>query len=112
MRGTQAIYFNALNRHFTVLGVDRQFFYLCVGFCLPIAFSARLVPSMDIVAMAVFTVLYAAGILITRIDPQMIAMYQRHIHYHRYYAAIAGIHSTPPHVKPSVPFYQGKRGLV
>lgn len=112
MRGTPAIYFKSLNRHFNVLGVDRQLFYLFVGFCLPIAFSARLVPMMDGIAGIVFTVLYVIGILLTRADNQMLAIYRRHIHYKKYYSANAGVHAKIPLIKPSVPFYQGKRGLV
>lgn len=112
MRGTPAIYFKSLNRHFNVLGVDRQLFYLFVGICLPIAFSARLVPIMDGVAFAVFSVLYVIGVLITRIDNQILAIYRRHIHYKKYYSANPGIHGKMLLVKPSVPFYQGKRGLV
>jgi type IV secretory pathway TrbD component len=87
MRGTPAIYFKSLNRHFNVLGVDRQLFFLFVGICLPIAFSARLIPFMDIIALIVFAFLYAVGILITRADNQMLAIYRRHIHYKKYYAA-------------------------
>jgi len=112
MRGTPAIYFKSLNRHFNVLGVDRQLFFLFVGICLPIAFSARLIPFMDIIAFIIFIMLYIAGILITRTDNQMLAIYRRHIHYKKYYAANPGIHAKAPLVKPSVPIYQGKRGLV
>ena len=79
---------------------------------MPIAFSARLAPLMDGVAIIVFTVLYTTGVLITRADNQMLAIYRRHIHYKKYYTAISGIHAKITTVKPSVPFYQGKRGLV
>lgn len=112
MRGTSAIYFKSLNRHFNVLGVDRQLFFLFVGISLPIAFSARLVPIMDGVALAVFMILYAIGILITRADNQMLAIFRRHIHYKKYYRAASGIHSKVSVIKPSVPFYQGQRGLI
>lgn len=112
MRGTPTIYFKSLNRHFNVLGVDRQLFYLFVSICLPIAFSARLVPLMDGIAFVVFMVLYSIGILVTRADNQILAIYRRHIHYQHYYAASPGIHAKAPLIKPSVPFYQGKRGLI
>ena len=42
MQGTPVIYFKSLNRSFTVFGVDRSLFYLFVGICLAMAFSARL----------------------------------------------------------------------
>jgi type IV secretory pathway TrbD component len=112
MRGTSAIFFKSLNRYFNVLGVDRQLFFLFVGLSLPIAFSARLVPMMDGVALIVFLILYVIGVLITRADNQMLAIYRKHIHYKKYYRANAGIHAKTPLVKPSVPFYRGKRGLL
>lgn len=112
MRGTSAQYFNSLNRNFTVLGVDRQLYFLFVGLCLPIALSGRFVPLMDIVAFIIFMVLYIGGVLITRADSQMLAIYRRHIHYKKYYSASPGIHATILLIKPSVPFYQGRRGLV
>lgn len=112
MRGTPAIFFQSLNRPFNILGVDRQLFFLFVGLCLPIAFSARLSLFMDGVAVFVFTVFYVAGVLITRLDQQMLVIYRRHIHYKKYYVATAGIHAVIPLLKPSVPVYQGKGGLV
>lgn len=112
MRGTPSIYFKSLNRQFNVLGVDRQIFFLIVAICLPIAFSDRLVPFMDAVALVVFIILYSIGILITRVDNQILVIYRRHIHYKKFYAASPGIHAKTPLVKPSVPVYQGQRGLV
>lgn len=112
MRGTSAVYFKSLNRNFNVLGVDKHLFFLFVGISLPIAVSARLHPLMDGIALVIFMVLYAIGVLITRADNQMLEIFRRHIHYKKYYKATAGIHSKLPLVKPSVPFYQGKRGLV
>lgn len=112
MQGTSALYFKSLNRPFTVLGVDRSLFYLFVGLCLAIAFSARLSLVMDVVAGVLFLVLHGIGVLVTRMDPQILAIYRRHIHYRSYYAAQPMLHSKIPLVKPSVPFYQGKRGWV
>ena len=112
MRGTPVTYFKSLNRPFTVLGVDRSLFYVFVGLCLAIAFSARLSVTMDIVAGLVFLFLHVIGVLVTRVDSQILAVYRRHIHYHTYYAAQAGIHAKVPLVKSSVPIYQGQRGLV
>lgn len=111
-RGTAAIYFKSLNRPFNIFGVDRQLFFLFVGLCLPIAFSARLSPIMDGVALLTFIILHIGGVLITRADNQMLAIYRRHIHYKKYYVAIPGIHAQIPILRPSVPVYQGKRGLV
>ena len=112
MHGTPVIYFNALNRPFTVLGVDRALFYVFVGLCLAIAFSARLSPVMDGVAVLLFMGLQSIGVLLTRLDPQILLIYRRHIHYRNYYAAQSGIHAKIPAVKPSVPCYSGKAGWV
>ena len=112
MRGTPALYFKSLNRAFTVMGVDRQLFFLFVGLCLPIAFSARLSPWMDLIALVAFMFMYVIGVLVTRTDTQILAIFRRHIHYKKYYCANAGVHATVPKNKASVPFYQGKRGLV
>ena len=112
MRGTPAIYYQALNRYFNIAGVDSQLFYLNVGLTLPIAFSARLSFVMTVVALVTFMLIHSISLLVTRADNQMLAIYRRHIHYRKYYSAIPGIHAKGVHVKPSVPFYQGKRGFV
>ena len=112
MHGTPIIYFKSLNRPFTVLGVDRSLFYVCVGLCLAIAFSARLSLIMDGIAGLIFLILHTVGVWITRVDAHILAVYRRHIHYHPYYAAQAGIDSQVPPIKPSVPVYQGQRGWV
>lgn len=112
MRGTPAVYFNALNRHFTVCGVERSLFYLFVGIGLAIAFSARLSLVMDIIASVIFLALHAIGVLLTRLDPQILLIYRRHIHIHPYYAPLPGIHARMPIVKPSVPFFGVKAGLI
>lgn len=111
-RGTPIVYFQSLNRYFNVLGVDRQLFYLFLGISLPIFFSSRLTPFMDFIGITVFLILHIVGVLITRADNQMLAIYRRHIHYRKYYSAVAGIHARTPLLRPSVPVYQGKRGLV
>lgn len=111
MRGAPAIFFKSLNRNFTVMGVERQLFFLCVGLCLPIAFSARLVPTMDLMALSIFLIFYVFGVIATRLDYQILAIYRRHIHYKKYYSANSGIHAQVVSVRPSVPNYQGQRGF-
>lgn len=111
MHGTPTLYFKALNRDFHVLGVDRQLFYLFVGLCVPIAVSAHLNWVMDLIALFIFMTLYLAGVYITRLDKQILAIYRRHIHYQEYYPAHSSVHAKTILIKPSVPFYQGKRGF-
>lgn len=112
MRGTPTVFYQSLNRPFHVLGVDRPLFYIFVALCLPLAFASRLNIKMDLIAAGLFVVFHAIGVLITRADNQMLAVYRRHIHYRKYYAPQSGIHATIPLLRPSVPFYEGKRGLV
>jgi len=112
MRGTPALFFNSLNRPFLVAGVERQLFFLMVGLSLPIAFIGRLAPSTDLIAFILFVVLHVIGVLVTRIDYQILPLYRRHIYYKNYYSAISGIHANVPLLKPSVPVYQGQRGLI
>jgi len=112
MHGTPVTYFKSLNRPFTVLGVDRSLFYLFVGIGLAIAFSARLALVMDVVAGMVFVVLHAMGVLLTRVNANVLAVYRRHIHYRSYYTAQPSIGSSVPLIKPSVPVYQDQRGWV
>ena len=112
MPGTPTLYFQSLNRPFTVLGVDRSLFYLCVGLCAPIAFSGHLMPWMDAIAGLVFMGLYSIGVLITRVDYPMLLLYRRHIYYRTVYAAAPGLQAVVRRLQPSVPFYQGKKGLV
>lgn len=111
-RGTPAMYYKSLNRYFNVFGVDRQLFYLFVGLSLPIAFSARLTPMMVGVSGVVFIILYCAGVLVTRMDNQILSIFRRHIHFQKYYSAHPGSQSKVLLLKPSVPFYEGQRGLV
>ena len=103
MAGTPTIYFQSLNRQFTICGVERSLFFLFVGLCLPIAFSARFMPIMDGIALLVFVLLYIVGVMITKTDYQMLNIYRRHVHYHKYYLAVAGIHAKVPLLKSSVP---------
>lgn len=112
MRGTPVLYFTALNRPFTVCGVDRSLFYLFVGIGLAIAFSARLSFAMDIIAGAVFLGLQAIGVVVTRLDPHILLIYRRHIHLQSYYASHPSINAKIPLLKPSVPFYGVKRDLI
>ena len=111
MRGTSTTYFKSLNRDFHIFGVDRQLFYLFVGLCLPIAVSAHFNWLMDLITLFIFAILYTAGVYITRIDKQMLAIYRRHIHYQGYYSAHPSVYARNILIKPSVPFYQGKRGV-
>jgi type IV secretion system protein TrbD len=110
--GTPLLYFNSLNRPFTVMGVERSLFFLILGICLPLAFSGRLRPMADAIGVGLFIVLHTLGVLVTRIDPNIIALYRRHIQYRRYYAPVTGIHASFSRLKPSVPIYQGQKGVI
>ncbi len=94
------------------MGVDRQLFFLLLGLCVPIAYSARFSVQMDFLAFVVFVAGFIGGVFMTRADAQFMPIYLRHIRYKSYYAPISGIHAAIRLVKPSVPIYQGKSGLV
>lgn len=111
IQASSTLYFKSLNRHFHVLGVEPQLFYLFIGLCLPIAVSAQLNGLMDLIAFVIFMLLYLVGIAITRLDKQILLIYRRHIHYQDYYPAHPSVHANTIPIKPSVPFYQGKRGF-
>lgn len=111
-RGTPVAYFQALNRSFHILGVDRGLFFLFVGICLPIPFSAHFALKMDLLAALLFVVLHVIGVVITRTDAQFLVLYRRHIHFKKYYAPQPGLAVNSALILPSVPFYQGKNGLV
>jgi type IV secretory pathway TrbD component len=108
----EALYFKSLNRQFQIIGIDRKLFFLLLGLCAPIAYSARFSFSMDVVAIVLFMVGYIAAVFITRADSQLLQIYLRHIKYKNYYAPQPGIHASIRLVKPSVPVYQGQKGLV
>jgi len=108
----EALYFKSLNRQFQIMGVDRQLFFLLLGLCLPMAYSARFNVEMDCLALAIFVAGCIGGIFMVRSDAQFMPIYLRHIRYKKYYASFAGIHAVIRLVKPSVPLYQGKTGLI
>lgn len=112
MQGTAALYFQSLNRFNHILGVDRRWFFLAVGLCTPIAFAARFAPLMDAITAFLFLICHMVGVLMTRADDQMLVLYKRHIRYRKYYTATPGLHAPIAVVRPSVPVYQGQRGLV
>ena len=112
MRGTPIIYFKSLTRPIYIMGVSRELFYGNMGLAVFIAYSSHFAVWVDIFAFVLAILGYAIGLLLTRLDSQMVTIFKRHIHYARYYAPISGLQSTRPIVKPSVPFYEGKRGLV
>ena len=89
------------------MGIDRQLFFLLLGFCLPLAYSGRFGFVIDVIAVALFVVGYVGAVIITRADHQLLQIYLRHIRYRNYYAAQSGIHSPIQFIKPSVPVYQG-----
>ena len=68
---------------------------------------------MDILALVLFAIGHLIGVLITRADSQMLAIYRRHIRYKKYYAANPGVNAkVVPLIPSSVPVYEGKKGLV
>ena len=104
-------FYSSLNRPALIAGVDKQLFFLIVGFSLPMAYSAKFAWGMDFLAVLLFGVLYGIGVIVTKVDYRLLAIYKRHIRYKKYYASIPGIHANVLPVPPSVPVYELKRGL-
>ena len=111
-RGTPVIFYKSLNRKFHVLGVNQRLFYLLLPFSGSIAMAWGFKPEMILVAVIASVILHAIGVLVTKADDQMLEVYNRHRQYRAYYAPVAGIHAKVRKPQMSVPYYQGKRGLV
>lgn len=111
-RGSSIIFYQSLNRPILIFGVDRSIFFLSMGLCLPIAFSARFHWLMDLIAMICFSITIYLGRIINQADPQMIQIYKRHIRYSKYYNSQPSIHASIENIYPSVPFYNGQKGII
>lgn len=112
MRGTSVQYFQSLTRPMRILGINRQIFSANMGIAIFIAYSGRFALSVDMVAGILFVTGHAAGLLLTRLDDDILPILKRHIHYAKYYEPLSVISAPPALVKHSVAFYEGKRGLV
>jgi type IV secretory pathway TrbD component len=108
-RGEPARYYQSLNRPILILGMDRSLFFLLVGLTLPIAFSAHLAPSMDILALGFFSIGYLVTWLATKDDPQILSLWRRYLRYYPHYAAQPDLVSKQFAPEPSVPVYQSNR---
>lgn len=79
----------------------------------PIAWSCMFTSLwMDGLAVIIFIIGHAAGVMITRCDPHMIELYLKHIKYKRYYLGQPTIYSRLQPVRGSVPVYLGKGEMV
>lgn len=112
MRATPIKYYKSVNSNFFMFGIEKEVFFLLLALCLPIAFSGRFSLVMILLSFMAFLLFYMVALVVTRIDPQIIKIYRRHILYKTYYQPISLVSSNTPRVMVSVPYYQGKRGLV
>lgn len=113
VRGTPMLYFKALNRPFLWCRVEKKFFFLNLLMSFPIAWSCMFTSFwMDGLAVIIFIIGHAAGVMITRCDPHMIELYLKHIKYKRYYLGQPTIYSRLQPVRGSVPVYLGKGEMV
>jgi type IV secretory pathway TrbD component len=86
-----ALYFKSLNRPILIMGVDRSLFFLLMALCLPVAFSGHFQWLMDLIAILIFSCGYSISLLLTRADPNFIAIYRRFVRYAPYYTCQPGI---------------------
>lgn len=109
MRGTPLPYFHSLNKKPLVSGVNRELFNLISTLSIALAYSGRFLNVLaDFCAILLFVICIYFGRKISKVDPQILEVYKRHIHYKNYYPPISGIHASTPLLKSSVPFYEGK----
>jgi type IV secretory pathway TrbD component len=106
------VYFKSLNRPSLMMGVDRRFCILNAGISFLIALTSMFDWRCDILAVFFFLLVHAALVLMARIDALFYDLYCRHRRYPSYYRAQPTVHSVLPLRYPSVPVYQGQRGIV
>ncbi len=110
MRGTPLIFYHSINKKPLVMKVNREFLYLAGIFCFLLAFSGRLINIFsDVMAIGLFLMALFIGRRISAVDPQIMEVYRRHRMIKDYYPPISGIHAEIKILKPSVPFYEGKK---
>ena len=109
MRGTPLPFYRSLNQYTFIWGIDKEAFNLMATLCFAIGFSGRFINIYtDLLAIGLFAVFLKLGRMATKQDPQIMAVYRRHIHYKKFYPPISGIHADVKLLKPSVPYYEGK----
>lgn len=112
MRGTPTQYFQSLTRPLKILGINRQIFSCNLGIAAFIAYSGHFSLFVDVVTVILFVIGHVAGVILTRFDYDICPVLKRHIHYARFYEPLSDISAPPSLVKPSVAFFEGKRGLL
>jgi type IV secretory pathway TrbD component len=109
MRGEPIMFYHSINKKPLVFfgKVNKTSFDLILTFTLATAFSGRFINIFaDVVAAAIFIIGIYFAEKLSKIDPQIMEVYRRHIHYKSLYVPISGIHAPLKIVKPSVPFYE------
>ncbi len=104
-------FFQALNKNFTICGVEKRLFFLIFSFSAIIPYSARFRWQADLIAGTIFFSFYIVAFYVTKADSQMIDIFKRYIGYKDYYAPISGIHAHEKRLTYSVSEYEGKRGI-
>lgn len=109
MRGTPLPFYHSLNKQTFIMGANKEVFNLLATLCFAIVFSGRFINLIaDLFAVLLFVFGLHFDRKLTKVDPQIMEVYRRHIHYRKYYPPIAGIHADNKIIKPSVPLYVGK----
>ena len=101
------IFYQSLNRHFTVMGVDKSYFYLNCGLSFPIIFATHFKLLVILFSVSIFLSLHFLGLYLTNLDPLIFALFKRHIHFPHYFSAQPNLNSQLLRNKASVPV-QGK----
>lgn len=106
------IFYKALNRPIHLLGVESRLFFLLLLFWVPIPLAWGFSFPILVLTAFIFIILHGIGVLLTRIDNQIVGIYIRHCRYFSHYSSFSGIHAKNIKIKQSVPFYSGKKGFV
>lgn len=113
MRGTPLPFYHSINKNTLVFGkINKPAFDLLITLILAIAFSGKFINVYtDAFAGIFFIIGFILAKQLTRIDPQIVEVYRRHINYRSYYKPQSGIHALVKIIKPSAPFYDGLGGI-
>ena len=102
-KDAKAVFYQALDYPFTVLGIEKRLFCCLLALSLPLAFSAHFSWSGDLLALSVFAIGYRLAYFFTAYDPDFLYIYRRFLHYQSYYAAQPSLYRENPKTKHSVP---------
>jgi type IV secretory pathway TrbD component len=86
----------SLNRPHLLMGAERNLVLLVGVITAMVVFSGNISTVSVILGVVLWTISFWALLRMSKADPQMSRVYQRHIRYHAYYSARSCIAATLP----------------